>query len=146
MALIPADTINTSSRWVPGVSVPDRKLARELTELVTVTHGLQSARDVEAISSLVVNTSRVRLELLRCRSRGTVHWRATGPKLSLRSYQTGVYGLAPWQQHRATELMRADLAEALTATGVKRFERDKRADSSGTTALLYHVQLTGGSR
>jgi len=145
MALIPADTINTSSRWVPGVSVPDRKLARELTELVAVT-GLQSAPDVDAITSLVVNTARVRLELLRCRSRGTVHWRATGPKLSLRSYQTGVYGLAPWQQRRATELMRADPAKALTATGVKRFERDKRADSSGTTALLYHVQLMGGSR
>jgi hypothetical protein len=63
MAPIPADTINTSSRWVPGVSVPDRKLARELTELVAVT-GLQSAPDVDAITSLVVNTSRVRLE--RC--------------------------------------------------------------------------------
>jgi AraC-like DNA-binding protein len=63
--------------------MPDGKPTPEVTELVTVTHGLQSAPDLDAISPRVVNTSRVRLEILRCRSRSTLHWRASRPNLSL---------------------------------------------------------------
>jgi AraC-like DNA-binding protein len=45
--------------------------------------GLQTAPDIDAISSRIVNTSHVRLELLRCPSQSTVHWRAARQELSL---------------------------------------------------------------
>jgi hypothetical protein len=40
MPPIPSEAINAPSRWLPGISMPHSNPAREVTGLITVTHGL----------------------------------------------------------------------------------------------------------